>query len=75
MVPFLIGGSMTNKIVINGVAYTPEELGIKRVVINGKRYLDVTPFWLDSKQSQLIDEKLHGARPKPNDFSKREMKG
>ena len=29
--------------------FTPEELGLERIVINGHRYIDVTPLWIDPK--------------------------
>lgn len=64
---------MATKITINGVTYTPEELGLERLVVNGKRYIDVTPFWLDCRQSREIDEKVNGAKPKPGDFVRREL--
>lgn len=69
----LVGGNMTTKITINGETYTPEELGLERIIVNGKRYIDVTPFWLDSTQSRVLDEKIHGAKPKPGDFERRGM--
>ena len=31
--------------------FTPEQLGLERIVVNGKRYIDVTPLWIDSKKS------------------------
>ncbi len=65
---------MTNKITINGTTYTPEELGLERLTINGKKYLDVTPFWLDCEKARCIERQIHGERPRPEDF-RREMKG
>lgn len=38
------------------VTFTPEELGLERLTINGKKYIDVTPLWIDSKKSQKIIE-------------------
>ncbi len=44
------------------VTFTPEELGLERITVNGKRYIDVTPLWIDSKKSQevqkIIQEKM-----------------
>lgn len=38
------------------VTFTPEELGLERITINGKRYIDVTPLWIDCKQAQEIQK-------------------
>lgn len=36
--------------------FTPEELGLERIVVDGKRYIDVTPLWIDSKKSQEVQK-------------------
>lgn len=43
--------------------FTPEELGLEKITVNGKRYLDVTPLWIDSKTSQKIWKIIEGERP------------
>lgn len=40
------------------VTFTPEELGLERITVNGKRYIDVTPLWIDSKKSQEVQKKI-----------------
>lgn len=34
--------------------FTPEELGLERLVIHGRHYIDVTPLWIDSPKSRDI---------------------
>ncbi len=34
--------------------FTPEELGLERLVVHGRRYIDVTPLWIDSQKSREI---------------------
>lgn len=34
--------------------FTPEELGLERLVLHGRRYIDVTPLWIDSQKSREI---------------------
>lgn len=41
---------------IKGESYSPEELGLEHIVADGHTYLDVTPFWIDSRQSQHIKQ-------------------
>lgn len=48
---------------VEGKSYSPEELGLKRIVADGHVYLDVTPFWIDSKQSQHIKEIVASGQP------------
>lgn len=50
---------MLKKIKINGNYYSQEELGLKNITIQGKTYVDVTPFWIDCKQSQKIKEYIN----------------
>ena len=40
------------------VTFTPEELGLEWITVNGKRYIDVTPLWIDSKKSQEVQKKI-----------------
>lgn len=52
------------KIKMNGHVYTHQELGLKEVNYKGKKYVDITPFYIDSKESARIrkymDEKSYG---------------
>lgn len=34
--------------------FTPEELGLERLVVHRRRYIDVTPLWIDSQKSREI---------------------
>ena len=43
--------------------FTPEELGLERITVNGKRYIDVTPLWIDSKKSQEVWKIINGENP------------
>lgn len=52
---------MDNEEMKLALSFTPEELGLERVRINGKSYIDVTPLWIDSKKSieiqKIIEQK------------------
>lgn len=52
--------------------FTPEELGLKRIVANGRKYIDVTPLWIDSKESQKIQNIIYGEPPSPEDCIRKE---
>lgn len=39
-------------------SYTPEELGLEYIMVNGRRYLDVTPLWIDSNRAQEIKSRM-----------------
>lgn len=54
--------------------FTPEELGLKKVVVEGHRYIDVTPFWIDSRESRRIQNMLEGEVPNPKGFKRKELK-
>lgn len=56
----------------NVKTFTVEELGLKRVVAEGHRYIDITPFWIDSKESIRLWNMLEGEPPHPEKFIKRE---
>lgn len=45
--------------------FTPEELGLERIVIGGRRYIDVTPLWIDSKKSREIQSMLKDDSSQP----------
>lgn len=53
---------------IGGKHYSPEELGLERITVNGHTYLDVTPFWIDSKQSQRIQQIIASDKKVEEDF-------
>lgn len=38
-----------------GCTFNHQELGLKEVIYHGKRYIDVTPFWIDSKERTRIE--------------------
>lgn len=48
---------------IEGELYSPEELGLERIVADGHTYLDVTPFWIDSGQAQHIRQIVINRQP------------
>lgn len=48
---------------INNQYFTPDELGLETVTYDGKKYIDVTPFWIDCGQTQRIHEIAYGDRP------------
>lgn len=52
--------------------FTPEELGLERITVNGKRYIDVTPLWIDSKKSQEVWKIINNELPCANDSERRE---
>lgn len=37
-------------------SFTPEELGLERLVIDGQHYIDVTPLWIDSGKAREIQK-------------------
>ncbi|MGN0438060.1 MAG: hypothetical protein ACI4F4_06000 [Lachnospiraceae bacterium] len=39
---------------MNNHAFTHQELGLQEYMYRGKKYIDVTPFWIDSKETKLI---------------------
>lgn len=49
---------------MNGHVFTHQELGLKEVNYKGKKYVDITPFYIDSKDSARIrkymDEQSYG---------------
>lgn len=59
----------------NVKTFTPEELGLKRVVAEGRSYIDITPFWIDSKESirihNMIEESLHPAEDRRKETEKK----
>lgn len=56
----------------NVKTFTLEELGLKRIVAEGHRYIDITPFWIDSKESVRIRNMLKGEPSRPEGFIKKE---
>ena len=52
--------------------FTPEELGLKRITVDGRTYLDVTPFWIDSKESQRIQKYIEEHSQIPENYEKEE---
>lgn len=44
-------------------SYTPEELGLKKIIADGHRYIDVTPLWIDSKESRRIQDIIQAGSP------------
>mgnify|MGYP004502007649 CR=1 FL=1 len=54
------------KIKMNGQVFTHQELGLKEVFYKGKKYVDITPFYIDSKESvrikKYMDEQSYGGR-------------
>lgn len=70
--PFLEERSMCKKnIKIGGKSYSPEELGLERIVVDGHIYVDVTPFWIDSGQAQHIKELIASGRPDTADCDRK----
>lgn len=50
-------------IVINGRSYDPEEIGLERLVYQGKVYVDVTPLFCDcGKSTKMVNEKISEIR-------------
>ncbi len=43
-----------NKSKEKNYSFTPEELGLERLKIHGRYYIDVTPLWIDSQKSREI---------------------
>ncbi len=56
---------------IGGKSYSPEELGLKRIVADGHVYLDVTPFWIDSRQAQHVKEIIASGQPETADCDRK----
>ncbi|MGN0494958.1 MAG: hypothetical protein ACI4GW_01900 [Lachnospiraceae bacterium] len=56
------------KIKINNHVFSHQELGLKEYMYQGKKYIDVTPFWIDSKETQRIKKHVD------NIDSRREVK-
>ena len=52
--------------------FTTEELGLKRLVAEGCSYIDITPFWIDSKESRRIQKIIEGESPHPEDLIRKE---
>lgn len=52
--------------------FTPEELGLERIVVGGRTYIDVTPLWIDSDESQRIQNIIYGEPPSPEDIIMKE---
>lgn len=52
--------------------FTPEELGLERIVAGGRIYIDVTPLWIDSDESRRIQNILYGEPPSPEDIIMKE---
>lgn len=50
--------------------FTPEELGLEKITVGGHRYIDVTPFWIDSKKSREIQSILKDASLHPEECKK-----
>lgn len=55
-------------------AFTPEELGLKRITAEGRKYIDITPFWIDSTESRRIHEMLQGEASCPENITRKEDK-
>lgn len=68
-----------SEIRINAYSFTPEELGLERLVIDGHRYIDVTPLWIDSKKSRevyaIIEAKMAASNPENVERKKRKGAG
>ncbi len=41
---------------MNGIVLTHQELNLKEYYFQGKKYIDVTPFWIDSKETYRIKQ-------------------
>ncbi|MCM1158339.1 MAG: hypothetical protein NC300_05790 [Bacteroidales bacterium] len=53
---------MDSRFRIGGQLYTPEELGLERLTIEGHSYIDMTPFWLDSRKSDEVRKRIEELR-------------
>lgn len=42
--------------------FSPEEIGLERLIIDGHCYIDVTPLYLDSKKSLEVYERIEEIR-------------
>lgn len=51
--------------------FTPEELGLKRTTVEGRNYIDITPFWIDSVESRRIQDMLQGEASCPEDVTRK----
>lgn len=54
--------------------FTPEELGLRRITAEGRNYIDITPFWIDSVESKRIHDVLQGEAPRPEGVTRKEDK-
>lgn len=51
--------------------FTPEELGLKRITAEGRSYIDITPFWIDSVESRRIQDMLQKEASCPEDVTRK----
>ncbi len=54
--------------------FTPEELGLKRITAEGRNYIDITPFWIDSVESRRIQDMLQTEASCPENITRKEDK-
>ena len=51
--------------------FTPEELGLKRITAEGRSYIDITAFWIDSVESRRIQDMLQKEASCPEDVTRK----